>query len=469
MANQMLAHYRYLWPASDLCSMEHWNVTDDNRFNKRTMPEEDEELAIDSRWPAFYPSQICLVTTTHGSKAALERCVGASIVNRFPYVLALSLCKKNLSERHYNREVFSAMLEQNGSVAVQFLPPGPAFGKALNSINTLPEDNTHGRIDHSDLPTRKAVTNEAPVFTDAYMVYEASLVSPSKDFDGLPIYHNPWVDVGSHRLYFLEINAIQLREDIAKGDSQIFWRSLPAWKPLLGDQGYLGIDETVFNKEGYEKGYTADYRFPSSSTTAFESDTIKDGMAIKYLPPIPEDQLEVDNDRARWPCFFPSSLSLVTSWAEDGAPNMMPCGSTMVVSRHPMTIAVCIAYAAINVRYRPRATLDLIRRTGTFGCGVPFIHKNIIYAIQYAGNISLTENPKKLQHAGLEWESIKYAPTLPALPVFFECRVVDEIRLGTHSMFLGEVMGIRVRTDVTPDNPLEWFPLAEVKGTYNPI
>ena len=183
MPSQILTKYRYLWPLSDLSSMTQWNVTADNRFFERTMPEGDQELAMDSRWPAIYPSPMCLVTTSHGSKVAVERSVGASIVNRFPYVLALSFCKQNLSERHYARTVFSKMIEESGSVAVQFLPPGPSLDKAINAISALPEDQIHKRIDHSGLTFRKATTNEAPVFTDAYMVYEASLVKPGKDFE----------------------------------------------------------------------------------------------------------------------------------------------------------------------------------------------------------------------------------------------------------------------------------------------
>ncbi len=465
MISQILSKYRYLWPASDINNIKEWSTSADNLFFERTMPEKDQELSIDSRWPAFFPSSICVVTTSNGSRIALERSVGATIVNRFPYVIALSFCRQHLSERHYDRKLFTEIIEENESVAVQFLPPGPSFDMVMDAISTIPDENVHQRISGSDLSFRKAVTNTAPVFSDAYMVYEASLVKPGKDFNGNQIFGSPWVDVGSHRLYFFEVNAIQLRQDIAEGKSQICWRSLPAWEPISEKQGYLTTDDSAVQKKGYQKGYTADYRFPGSKTTAFESDNIENCMAVKHLPPLPEDQIEVDNDRARWPCFFPSSLSFVTTLAEEDVPNMMPCGSTMVVSRQPMTIAICIAYAAINERYSPRATLDFIRRTGKFGCGVPFIHENIISAIQYTGNISLTDDPEKLQHAGLKWELTKYAPALSALPIHYECRVVDEIRLGTHSMFLGEVRGIRVRSDVTPDNPLEWFPLAEVRGT----
>jgi hypothetical protein len=38
--------------------------------------------------------------------ARLEKVVGATIVNRFPYVFALSLCRQPLSPRHYVRRAF---------------------------------------------------------------------------------------------------------------------------------------------------------------------------------------------------------------------------------------------------------------------------------------------------------------------------------------------------------------------------
>jgi flavin reductase (DIM6/NTAB) family NADH-FMN oxidoreductase RutF len=188
-------------------------------------------------------------------------------------------------------------------------------------------------------------------------------------------------------------------------------------------------------------------------------------MAVKYMPQLARDQVEVDNDRARWPCFFPSSLGMITSQTEDGTPNLMPCGSTTIVSRQPLVVAPCVSYSAINERYAPRATLTLIRQSRTFVCGVPFIHDTVLDAIRYAGNVSLTRNPRKLADAGLDVEPTEYGPALPALPIQFDCRVVGEVRLGTHVMFLGEVHRIRVRADLTPQNPMEWCPWPIVRDT----
>ncbi|MBC2716506.1 MAG: hypothetical protein HF978_14470 [Desulfobacteraceae bacterium] len=456
--------YKYHWPDLDLTKTHAWKTSLNGDFFVRELPETKENLANDSRWPAFFPAPICLVTTSDGSKVAMERSVGATIVNRFPYILALSFCTELISDRHYPRKKFMKMIEQSKTVNVQFLPPGKNFDKALDAVAEFSDDQIYDRITASGLKVRTALTNPAPVFEDSYMVYEAKLVKPGKDFLGGKIFENPWKDVDSHRLYFFEINAIQLREDIAGCKSQVCWRSLPAWNPLFKDLGFLTpTDKNKVFKQKYQKGYTPHYRFPSSSTTAFEFDELQNGMAVKYLPPLPKDQVEVDNDRARWPCFFPSPLSFVNTWADDGNPNIMPCGSTMVVSRHPMTIAVCIAYAAINERYKPRATLNIIKKTKKFGCGVPYINEKIIDAIQFSGNISFSEDPDKIKNAGLEWYTDEDVPILPALPINFICQVTKEVMLGTHIMFLGEVKKIYIRSDVNFENPMEWFPCSEVK------
>lgn len=455
-----LAPYRYLWPREELGGA--WRRVADGAV-ERALPESREDLARDSRWPALFPSPVCLVTAAHGTTTVLERVVGASIVNRFPYVLALSFCVEPLSARHYARRGFTRVLEASGEAAVQFLVPGPTLDRVLGAIETNPEAATATRLASTGLATRRAVTSAAPVFDDAYLVYEVRFVRPGRDLDGEPIYPRPWLDVGSHRVYFLEVRAIQLRRDIAEGRSQIHWRSLPAWSPASTADGTV-VETDVSGR--YQKGYTPHYAFPSAGTIAFEADGLEAGMAVKHLPAEAADQVEVDNDRARWPCFFPSSVGMITTWAADERPNLMPCGSTTVVSRDPLVITPCVGYAAINERYAPRLTLELIRKNRAFGCGVPFISDRVVAAIKYAGNVSFQVVGDKVARAGLAVERGGLAPVLPELPVHFDCEVLDEVRLGTHVMFLGAVRRIRVRPDVTPANPLEWCPWADVRPSH---
>ncbi len=457
-----LRPYAYLWPRPDSLPAK-WHDVAGSRLRAFDLPETPAELAADSRWPALFPSPMCLVTASNGTETGLEKVVGASIVNRFPYVMALSFCQLPLSARHHPRGAFTRILEEGGSVAVQFLLPGPALDRALEIIETVPEERTAERLAATGLPLRPCLTNEAAAFRDAYMVYEARLVQPSQDLEGEPIYEKPYRDIGSHRVFFLEINAIQLREDIARGESRIAWRSLPRWAPATvhGEMSHPAM-EHLRQKSGYQKSYTPNYRFPSGNTVAFEADDWVDGMAVRHLPPLAADQVEVDNDRARWPCFFPSSVGIISAWAGAGQPTLMPCGSTTIVSRSPIVVAPCVSYSRINARYAPRATLDIIAESGRFACGVPFISPEVIDLITYAGNVSLLRDQDKVANSGGTVLPVGHSPILAELPVSFDCRVVDQVRLGTHVMFMGAVERIFIREDLTPQNPLEWCPWATV-------
>lgn len=447
---------RYRWPAVALDGSSGWRTDSDVGGNWLDLPEDPLRIARDSRWPAFFPSPICLVSTGDGEHSALEKVVGASIVNRFPYIIALSFCIQDLSDRHYARNSFCSLLERTGTAAVQLIAPGEKLDAAMSAIASIPDGRTSERVQASGLPARSAITSAAPVFEDAYLVYEAQLVEPSVDFEGTPIFEKPWTDVGSHRVYYLKISTIQLQESVARGQSQIRWRSLPAFGP----KDDFKPDEAPAHvvKKGYTKRYTPNYSFPASGTIAFETDSFQDGMAVHHV----RDALITDNDAARWPCFFPQSAGIITSRSADGTEDLMPCGSTTMISRSPLIVAPCIAYASVNERYAPRATLDLVLESGWFGCGVPFIEDSVVEAIRYAGNLSLRDDAEKLINSGLLLGSGSRVPVTKGLPVFYECKVVGHQRLGTHIILFGEVQRIRVREDVTPENPLEWCPWPDV-------
>jgi flavin reductase (DIM6/NTAB) family NADH-FMN oxidoreductase RutF len=458
-----LDKYLYTWPHEELSAGAGWKKSKHEGFIEHPMPESEEKLAQDSRWPGFFPSAICFVTTTDGKQTALEKVVGATIVNRFPYIVALSFCTKPLSKRHYVRERFMQMLEKGGTVAIQYFEPGEGIDKCMNAIASVDDSTIEERIAHTKLSTVKAQTNDCSVFKDAYMVYEARLVSPGKDFEGNKIFDKPYTDYGSHRIYYLEIEAIQLREDISRADSQIHWRSLPFWEPEKKLQDLKSFTTTPLLDVKYQKGYTSNYLFPARNTIGFEYDKKENGMCIKFLPPLPEDQVEVDNDKARWPCFFPSSVGMITTYGNDGTPNLMPCGSTSVLVRHPLCIAICVSYAKINVRYAPRESLDSLLSRKKFVCGVPFANDAIIDSIKYAGNISAAQDKNKITHSGLQFQDDEYGPVLNALPVSFCCKIVDVVRLGTHFLFLGEVESILVRDDVSKENNLKWYSYPDVE------
>ena len=151
------------------------------------------------------------------------------------------------------------------------------------------------------------------------------------------------------------------------------------------------------------------------------------------------------------------------AWADDRQATLMPCGSTTIISRHPLIIAPCVSYSTINERYAPRASLNTIRRASSFGCGVAYINDALTKAIRYSGTTSFANDRDKIANSGLHTSFRPMAPRLDDLPIHFECKLVGEIRMGTHIMFLGEVMSILVRSDLSVNNPVIWCPWADVK------
>lgn len=466
MSESILEQYRYVWPDFEPTGDRGWHRRSSYQFD-RHLSESPEDLKLDSRWPAFFPSSICFVTASDGTSTAVEKIVGASIVNRFPYVVALSFCFETLSDRHYARSRFIEMLETGGAAAIQFFEPGPKIDALMSAIAQIPDAQIDQRIAATGLNVRGALTSKSPVFADAYMVYEARLVKSSQDFSGALINQNPFTEHGSHRIYFLEIRAIQLREDIARGQATIRWHSLPYWTPRRNDE-WPGVNQDKLQQVKYRKGYTANYVFPSPNTIAFPDMCVQGGMAVLHLPETAKGQVETDSDKARWPCFFPSSVGLITTWASDGIPNLMPCGSTTMLVRNPLCIGIFVSYAEINDRYAKRATLRALDQAERFACGVPFDDANIIESIKYAGNISIDLDADKIRNAGLNFDADPWAPVISQLPITFLCEVVEKQSLGTHIMYLGQVKSIRMRDDVSKDNPLIWHPYPELEQRHAP-
>jgi flavin reductase (DIM6/NTAB) family NADH-FMN oxidoreductase RutF len=458
------AAFQYAWPYPGAVDPRQWRRSATSSRVIRSMPEEREEIAADSRWPAFFPSPICITTAAAGGGIFVEKVVGASIVNRFPYVMMLSFCREPLSDRHHTRRTFMNAVEASGRVAVQFLMPSQPLQALLLAITEVSEHESAARFRRAGLPLRPTQDGAPPIFQHSYLVYEGRLVAPSRDFDGNAIYDSPWRDIGSHRAYFFEIEAISLRNDIASGLRPLHWRSLPTWSNgeslRTEDLGFASKRQAMLARSGFVKSYQSDYVFPGPGTVAFEADDVRDDHAVKHLPPLAADQIEVDNNRARWPCFFPSSVGLITVADRSGAIGAMSCGSTTIVSRSPLTVAICVSYARINERYAPRASLDHLMKAERFGCGVPYYAPHVLDAISYLGNVSRRLDPDKSLHCGLTPATLGRTIGFLELPIHYGCTIVDAVPLGTHHMFLGRVDEISIRSDLTEQNPLQWCPWA---------
>lgn len=106
---------------------------------------------------------------------------------------------------------------------------------------------------------------------------------------------------------------------------------------------------------------------------------------------------------------------------------------------------VCSDPAMVSISVRPeRYSYDIIRETGEFV--INLTTKKLLRATDYCG-VRSGRDVDKLAEMHLtagKAQHLKLAPVIEESPVNIECRVTEIKELGTHHMFLAEVLGVSV-------------------------
>jgi len=105
---------------------------------------------------------------------------------------------------------------------------------------------------------------------------------------------------------------------------------------------------------------------------------------------------------------------------------------------------VCSDPAMISISVRPeRYSYDIIKETGEFV--VNLVTKDLVYATDYCGVKSGRDVDKyqEMKLTPLASQKVK-APGIAESPVNIECKVVQELALGSHTMFVAEVVNVTV-------------------------
>lgn len=105
---------------------------------------------------------------------------------------------------------------------------------------------------------------------------------------------------------------------------------------------------------------------------------------------------------------------------------------------------VCTNPPMVSISVRPsRYYYDIIKRTGEFV--INLTNEALVYACDYCGVVSGRDvnKFKKLGLTELAMPHVK-APGIAESPVCIECRVKSCQELGSHTMFVAEVLGVTV-------------------------
>ncbi len=108
---------------------------------------------------------------------------------------------------------------------------------------------------------------------------------------------------------------------------------------------------------------------------------------------------------------------------------------------------ICTSPAMLSISVRPeRYSYDIIRESGEFV--VNLVTKDLVYAADYCGVRSGRDVDKFKEMHLHEQESVKVAaPGIAESPVNIECKVCEVKELGSHHLFIAEVVSVCVDDD----------------------
>lgn len=120
----------------------------------------------------------------------------------------------------------------------------------------------------------------------------------------------------------------------------------------------------------------------------------------------------------------------------DKRPNIITVAWAGTINSEPPMVSVSIR--------KSRHSHDLICETQEFV--VNLVTEDLAKACDYCGVRSGSKEDKfeKTGLTAIEAEGLKYAPQIKEAPVSLSCRLKDIIELGSHDMFLAEVIGVSV-------------------------
>lgn len=132
---------------------------------------------------------------------------------------------------------------------------------------------------------------------------------------------------------------------------------------------------------------------------------------------------------------YPLPVVMVSSQAEGYKPNIITVAWAGTICSDPVMVS-------ISVR-KERYSHEIITKSGEFV--INLVTKDLVYATDYCG-VKSGRDIDKFEKCNLTPFESKYvsAPGIKESPLQLECKVKEVKELGSHDMFIAEVVGVTV-------------------------
>jgi flavin reductase (DIM6/NTAB) family NADH-FMN oxidoreductase RutF len=159
------------------------------------------------------------------------------------------------------------------------------------------------------------------------------------------------------------------------------------------------------------------------------------------------------------PPVFPRPVALVSIHTEEGD-NIITLSWIGTVCSSPPVIAMGIR--------KNRHSYEMIMKSGEFVVNIPDADR--VREADFCGTRS-GEDTDKFEKTGFTKGKGKIvkAPLIEECPINIECKLIKTIELGSHTLFLGEVVGIHFDERITSDEKFDdekFQPLAYLSPHY---
>lgn len=161
---------------------------------------------------------------------------------------------------------------------------------------------------------------------------------------------------------------------------------------------------------------------------------------------------------------FPVPTVLVTSRLGDGEPNIITIAWSGVMNNNPPMVYVSIQPSRHSHR--------LIKESGEYVINIP--SADLARIVDYCG-VTSGRDVNKFKETGLTplAASQVKAPLIKECPVNLECKVREVLSLGSHDVFIGEVVAVHFDKDVLDERGTPDFekikPYAFCMGEYRTV
>ena len=142
---------------------------------------------------------------------------------------------------------------------------------------------------------------------------------------------------------------------------------------------------------------------------------------------------------------LPSPVLIIGTYDANGQPNMMNAAWGGIASSNPPCISVSLREATLSYHN--------IKLNEAFTVNIP--SEKYFKEADYVGMVSGTDHDK-FKETGLTAEKSKLvnAPIVQEFPYTLECKLIKQVDLGSHTMFIGEIVGMVADSDVLTEKQL---------------